>query len=276
MEQQLAEFQSIYHQIEQFLVNYSFQLVGAAIILLLGLVLARKLGNMVEEFMVKHNIDVTLSRFTASAAKVLVMTIVAVIALGKLGVSVAPFVAAIGAVSLGAGLAMQRMLSNYAAGVTIVVTRPFVVGDTITVKGVSGVVKQVRLGNTILANEDDVRIMIPNHHIVGEIIHNSASESIVEMTFDIGYDSDPLHAVDLVKAAIERQGAVSKSRAPQVGIQDFGANGYTLGLRYWAATEQLFQTRFLTNAAIHATLKQNAIAIPVPQRDVRVLNSQGL
>ena len=274
MEQQLAEFQSVYHQIEQFLVEYSFQIVGAIIILLLGMVLARKLGNMVEEFMVKHDIDVTLSRFTASAAKVLVMTIVAVIALGKLGISVAPFVAAIGAVSLGAGLAMQRMLSNYAAGVTIVVTRPFVVGDTITVKGVTGVVRQVRLGNTILANEDDVRIMIPNHHIVGEIIHNSASESIVEMTFDIAYDSDPLKAVELIKAAIALQAGVSTTRAPQVGIQDFGANGYTLGLRYWVGTELLFQTRFQVNAVICSTLQQHAIAIPVPQRDVRMLSTQ--
>ncbi len=274
MEQQLAEFQSIYHQIEKFLVDYSFDLLGAVIILLLGMVLSRKLGNMAEEFMVKHNIDVTLSRFTASAAKVLVMTMVAVIALGKLGVSVAPFVAAIGAVSLGAGLAMQRMLSNYAAGVTIVVTRPFVVGDTITVKGVSGVVRQVRLGNTILANEDDVHITIPNHHIVGEIIHNSASESIVEMTFDIAYDSDPLKAVDLIRAAIAAQAGVSKTRAPQVGIQDFGANGYTLGLRYWTATEYLFHTRFQTNAAIHATLQQNSIVIPVPQRDVRLMHAR--
>ncbi len=275
MEQQLAEFQSIYKQIEQYLVEYSFSLVGAVIILLLGLLLARKLGNMVEAFMVKHNIDVTLSRFTASAAKVLLMTMVAVIALGKLGVSVAPFVAAIGAVSLGAGLAMQRMLSNYAAGVTIVVTRPFVVGDTITVKGVSGVVKQVRLGNTILASEDDVRIMIPNHHIVGEIIHNSDHESIVEMTLDVAYGCDPLKAVELIKVAIAAQAGVSTARAPQVGIQDFGANGYTLGLRYWTATAHLFQTRVQTNAAIHTTLQQNAIAIAVPQRDVRMLPPQG-
>ncbi len=275
MEQQLAEFQSVYNQIEHFLVSYSFQLLGAVIVLLLGLVLARKLGNLAEELMVKHDIDVTLSRFTASAVKVIVMIMVAVIALSQIGVSVAPFVAAIGAVSLGAGLAMQRMLSNYAAGVTIVVTRPFVVGDTISVKGVSGVVTQVRLGNTILTNQDNVRITIPNHHIVGEIIHNSASESIVEMNFDIAYDSDPLKAVELIKAALESQAGVSKTRAPQVGIHDFGANGFTLGLRFWATTGLLFQTRCQTNAAIHLVLQQNGIVIPAPQRDVRLKQVQG-
>ena len=170
---------------------------------------------------------------------------------------------------------MQRMLSNYAAGVTIVVTRPFIVGDTISVKGVSGVVRQVRLGNTILSNQDDVRIMIPNHHIVGEIIHNSASESIVEMTFDIAYGSDPLTAVELIKAAIITQSGVSKTRAPQVGIHDFGANGFTLGLRFWAVTELLFQTRCQVNAAIYLVLQQNGIVIPAPQREVRMKPVQG-
>jgi small conductance mechanosensitive channel len=273
MEQQLALLTGIYDQIAKFLVNYTFQLVGAIIVLLLGLVLARKLGNWAEQFMLKHKIDVTLSRFAASAVKVIVIVMVAIVALSQIGVSVAPFVAAIGAVSLGAGLALQKQLSNYSAGVSIVITRPFVVGDTITVKGVTGVVKQVRLANTILADEDDVRITIPNHHIVGEIIHNSASESIVEMTFNIGYDSDPLRVVELVKAAIVSQDAVSKSRPPQVGIQEFGTNGYTLGLRYWAATVSLFQTRCQTNAAIHLALQRNAIVIPVPI--MRVMPASG-
>ena len=275
MEQQLALLTSIYDQIAKFLVNYTFQLVGAIIVLLLGMLLARKLGNWAEEFMVKHHIDVTLSRFAASAVKAIVMVMVAIIALSQIGVSVAPFVAAIGAVSLGAGLALQKQLSNYSAGVSIVITRPFVVGDTITVKGVTGVVKQVRLGNTILASEDDVRIMIPNHHIVGEIIHNSASESIVEMTFNIAYETDPLRAVELVKAAIVAQAAVSKSRPPQVGIQDFAINGYTLGLRYWAGTVSLFQTRCQTNAAIYNTLQQNGITLALPPRTVYMMPAQG-
>lgn len=274
MEQQLKEFESIYKQIEQFLLNYSLQVVGAIIILLLGLFLARKAGSVVEKFMVKHCIDVTLSRFTASAVNIIIVTMVAVIALGKLGISVAPFVAAIGAVSLGAGLALQRLLSNYGAGIAIIVTRPFVVGDTITVKGVTGVVKQVRLGVTILANEDDVRILIPNHHIVGEILHNSSQDSIVEMTVEIAYSNDPLRAVELIRSAIEAQGVVSKDRVPQVGIQEFGANGYQIGIRYWAGTVRLFQYRCAVNAAIHKALDDNGIALAYPQREVRLLQAK--
>ncbi|HTR00907.1 MAG TPA: mechanosensitive ion channel domain-containing protein [Candidatus Acidoferrum sp.] len=271
MEQQLKEFQGIYDQIAEFLVNYSFQIIGAIIVLLLGMVVSRKFGRMVEEFMIKHNIDVTLSRFTGTAVRILIVAMVAVIALGKVGISVAPFVAAIGAVGLGAGLAMQGILSNYGAGVAIIITRPFVVGDTITVKGVTGLVKEVRMASTILANQDDIRIMIPNHHIMGEIIHNSAAETIVEMTLEVAYDSDPLRAVELIKAALASNPHISTTRPPQAGIHDFGNNGYRLGLRYWTGTARLFQTRCAANAAIYQTLRDHGIAIPLPQREVHMV-----
>lgn len=271
MEQEIAQFQTIYMQISSYLVNYSFQIVGAILVGLIGLVVARKVGLVVEHQMVKHRVDVTLSRFTGSGVKILVLAMFSIIALGKVGISVTPFVAAIGALSLGAGLALQGMLSNYSAGVAIVVTRPFVVGDTISVQGVSGLVTEVRLGTTLLTNEDGVQIAIPNKHIVGEIIHNSFTDSIVEMTIDISYGADPMQAIDLIRAAIAGQGGTSKSRIPQVGIQDFGPNGYTIGIRYWATTDQLFQTRYAANAAIHKGLQANGITIPLPQREVRML-----
>jgi small conductance mechanosensitive channel len=271
MEQEIAQFQTMYAQISSYLVNYSFQIIGAIIVGLIGLVVARKVGLVVEHQMVKHRVDVTLSRFTGSGVKILVLAMFIIIALGKLGISVTPFVAAIGALSLGAGLALQGMLSNYSAGVAIVVTRPFIVGDTITVQGVSGLVREVRLGATLLTNEDGVQIAIPNKFLVGEIIHNSFTDSIVEMTIDISYGADPMQAIELIRTAIDPQSGISKARAPQVGIQDFGANGYTLGIRYWSATEQLFQTRYAANAAIHKALQANGITIPLPQRVVHML-----
>jgi small conductance mechanosensitive channel len=275
MEQELAQFQNIYTLITQYIVEYSFQILGAIIILLLGMALARKVGNLVEGMMVRHKIDVTLSRFSGSGIRVIVIAMVMIIALGKLGISVTPFVAAIGAISLGAGLALQGMLANYGAGVAIVVTRPFSVGDTISVQGVSGIVTEVRLGATMLTNEDGVRITIPNQHIIGEIIHNSSAVSIVEMNIDIAYNCDPLQAVALIKAAIEAQAGLHREQPPQVGIFDFGVNGYTLGIRYWTSTEQLFHTRFQANAAIHRTLQQHGMVIPVAQREVRVLREAG-
>lgn len=271
MEQELARFQEIYTLMATYLVNYGFQLFGAVVILLLGFLLARKASQFLEQFLLRHNVDVTLSHFAAAAARVLILVMMAIVALGKLGISVTPFVAAVGALSLGAGLALQGLLSNYGAGVSIIVTRPFVVGDTISVQGVTGVVKEVTLAATVLSNEDEVLITIPNRHIVGEIIHNSASDSIVESTLDLAHGSDMQLALREIRGAVRAVARVSSRREPQVGIQDFVENGLRVGLRYWVPTVSLFEVRYEVNAAVLATLQKNGIALALPQRDVRVV-----
>jgi small conductance mechanosensitive channel len=245
--------------------------VGAVIVLSIGLLIARRIGTFVEGLLVRHKVDITLSRFAGAGVRFLLVAIVAIIALGKLGISVTPFVAAVGALSLGAGLALQGMLSNYSAGVAIVVTRPFVVGDTITVQGVAGIVHEVKLGCTLLINEDGVQITIPNKHIVGEIIHNSFTDSIVETTLTLSFSTDPHVAVALIKQVICSIEGVSHKRAPQVGIQDFGSNGIIIGVRYWALTEILFQTRCKANAAIHKALQANNIVLTYPQQQVHLV-----
>ena len=172
----------IYNIIVEFFTNYSFQLIGAIIILIIGFMFAGKIANLVLKVCEKHKLDVTLSRFLANASKMVIVVMIGIIALGKLGISVTPFIAAIGAISLGAGLALQGLLSNYAAGFNIIIIRPFVVGDTIQVQGVRGLVKEVLLAYTILTDEDDVEITIPNKHIVGEVLHNSKHDSLLELS----------------------------------------------------------------------------------------------
>ena len=241
---------------------------------MLGMFMSRKLGKALESFLLKKNIDVTLSLFTASAIRILLLGIVAIMALDQVGISVTPFVATIGALGLGAGLAMQGMLANYADGVTIIVTRPFVVGDTISILGVNGQVKEVHLGNTVLSNEDEVSITIPNKHILGEIIHNSKSESIIEMTISIAYNADPEQAAVLVADAIANTEGVSKRSLLQVGIQDLGDDGFLLGVRYWFPTVNLFKVRYAANARIYQRLKENSIELTYPQREVCILREE--
>ena len=152
MEQELQQAQEIYNLMVEFMVNYSFQIVGAIIIVLLGMFVGKKVSGLIENLMVRKNRDVTLSHFAAGFVKILIVAMTAIIALGKIGISVTPFVAAIGAVSLGAGLALQGLLSNYGAGLSIIVARPFIVGDTISVQSVTGIVKEVKLAYTVLSN----------------------------------------------------------------------------------------------------------------------------
>jgi small conductance mechanosensitive channel len=271
VQEQVAQLQEIYRTISTFLVNYSFQIIGALIVLVLGLLVAARVSRGLEQLMLKNHIDITLSRFTAKSTYLIVMAVVAIIALGKVGISVTPFVAAVGAISLGAGLALQGLLSNYGAGVSIIVTRPFVVGDTISVQGVTGLVKIVTLGNTVLTNEDNVQITIPNKHIIGEIIHNSFANSVIESTLTIAYGSDTALATHLMREVIESTPGVTTDPHSQVGIEDFGESGFVMGLRYWVRTELLFQTRYAVNARIRDALDAHKIVLTYPQREVRLL-----
>ena len=215
---EIQQAQALYDTLVEFAVTYSFQIVGAIIIFLLGWWVANKIGRMVENLMVNRNIDITLSRFTGGASKLVVLGIVISIALGNVGISVTPLIAAVGAVGLGAGLAIQGMLANYAAGFTIIITRPFVVGDTIRVRGVAGVVDQVMLPYTILIDEDNVHIQIPNKLIVGEILHNSAENMLIELEIGVAYSSNVDNVIKVIHSAVKGVEGISDEKSPAIGV----------------------------------------------------------
>ena len=201
MQNDLETIQQVYNVVTEFIINYSFQIVGAIIILLIGGKLASWLGRLVASLCEKKNVDITLSRFLGSVVKILVLTFVVIIAIGKFGISIAPFIAALGALAFGTSFAIAGPVSNYGAGLVIIMSRPFVIGNTITINGVSGVVDEIHLAVTILSTEDDEIITIPNKHIVGEILHNSFANKIVEATVGISYQDDPEKAAAIVAEA---------------------------------------------------------------------------
>lgn len=268
IDSEIQQVEKYYNLIMEYLVTYSMQILGAILILFIGLWIAQKVSNMVAGLMQRHNIDITLTNFVSNVIKVLLIIMFLVIALGKIGISVTPFVAAIGAASLGAGLAMQGMLSNYGAGLAIIATRPFVVGDTIEVKGVSGQVKTIELGHTILINEEKVEITIPNKHIVGEILHNSFSYSLVKGEIDIAYDANADLAIELIEKVLGEHELVSDSPHAQVGIERFAESGVTLSYRFWVPTTKIIETKLAVNRNVFKAIQGADIEIPFPQRVV--------
>lgn len=274
MEDEFQQMTAIYEMIVTYLVTYSFQIIGAIIVLLIGILIARKVSNFVLKLCEKKQLDITLSRFAANTVKILIIVMVAVIALGQLGISVTPMVAAIGALGLGAGLAVQGLLSNYGAGLNIILARPFVLGDTIEVNGVKGVVREIHLAYTLLADEDDVQILVPNRHIVGEIIHNSQADSLVELTVGIAYHCQPEQAIEVIRKALDSVPGISQAREPLIGIHQFGDSSIDIGIRLWALTEHLYECRYSANLAIHRALCEAGIEIPFPQRDVHLLTGE--
>ncbi|QUM80321.1 mechanosensitive ion channel family protein [Moritella sp. 5] len=274
LQEELEQLQNVYTIITEFVVQYSFQTFGAMIIFIIGLWVAGKVQRFIAAQCLKHDVDVTLSGFISNAVRMLVIVMVAVIALGKLGISVAPFIAAVGALALGAGLALQGMLSNYAAGVTIILTRPFVVGHTVKIQGVIGVIKEITLGMTILTNEEGDEISIPNKHIVGEILHNSFEYMLVEASIGISYNDDPEQAIATLSTVLASIDAVAKDPAAQIGIEAFGDSSINLGIRFWVPTKNYFEVKYSVNLKMFQALKQNGITIPFPQREVRLLSEK--
>jgi len=257
----------------EFFTNYTFQLIGALIIFTIGFILAGKVSSLVLKLCKKHGLDITLSQFLSNTTKMLIVIFITIIALGKLGISVTPFIAAIGAISLGAGLALQGLLANYAAGFNIILIRPFVVGDTITVHGVSGIVKEVLLAYTVIADEDDVDITIPNKHIVGEILHNSKHDSLLELSVGIAYKEDPIETIKLLEKVIKALKVTSETKEAQIGIGEFADSAINIDIRIWTPTESLYDNKFKVNKAIYLALQEANIEIPFPQRDVHLVTN---
>jgi len=276
MDQQLAALNTIADRAIAFLVDYSFQVVGAIIILIGGFLLGNWIAVAVAKLCEKRGIDVTLRHFLSSLARIVVIAFAVLIALSKFGITIAPFIAAIGAVAFGATYALQGPLSNYGAGLAIILGRAFVVGDTITVAGVFGVVEEVTLAHTTLRTEDGVKITVPNKHIVGEILHNSGEYRIVESSVGISYDADPTKAIGVIAQALAGFPQLKSGTAPQIGIDDFRDSSVAIGYRYWVPTQRYIETMHAVNLAVYQALGRAGITIPFPQRVVTITKEQNL
>ncbi|MDP8218829.1 MAG: mechanosensitive ion channel family protein [Candidatus Theseobacter exili] len=270
MDKEFAALQTVINKVIEFSVNYSFQVIGAIIVLVVGMILGKWVSKVIGKICYRRKLDITLSKFLASIAKILIILFAAIIALGKFGITIAPFIAAIGAVAFGATYAIQGPLSNYGAGFSIILGRPFVVGDTISVAGVDGVVEVVSMANTTLINEDGIRITIPNKHIVGEIMHNSGEYRIIESSIGISYNDDPEKAIKVIQSSLNSLSDITKKPLPQIGIENFGDSSVDIGYRYWVPTQKYFRTLHATNMSVYKALNQANITIPFPQREVLV------
>ncbi len=265
MEEQIEEqFQAVTRLIDiavEFGVAYGLQLLGALVILLIGLKVAKFAGLRVMRLCEHKSLDITLSRFFGNVVKLLIVVVVVIITLSNFGIDIAPLVALAGAAAFGLSFALSGPLSNYGAGLVIILNRPFVVGDTIEVRGVSGVTDEVTLSATTLIGEDGERIVIPNRQIVGEILVNSDANRIVESQLVIESHNDPEVAIAAIEGALTEFDGLAEGKTPQVGIHDFNFGGIVLGLRYWVPSSRYYRTRFAVNQAALVALKAKGISL---------------
>lgn len=271
LEQGMDLMESVYETVVGFLVGYSFQLVGAVLVLIAGFIVANLVARVLLRAQERRDVDVTLRQFIASAMRIVVIVLFLIIALGQLGISITPLIAAVGGLAVGASFAIQGPVSNYGAGLVIILTRMFRVGDTVTVLGRSGLVEDINLATTILRAEDGEEIVIPNKHIVGEVHRNSYANRVIEGQVGIAYGADPETAIQVIRDCIHEIEEVTQDPAPQIGIAGFGDSSINIDYRVWVPTGRYFDLLYRINLAVFRALKANDIAIPFPQREVRVL-----
>jgi small conductance mechanosensitive channel len=261
----------VYQLIVNFLVNYSFQLLGALLVLAFGFLVGGWVSRVVLRLMESRNVDQTLREFIAGLVKILVVGVFLLAVLDKLGISVTPLVAAIGGLAVGASFAIQGPVSNYGAGLVIILTRMFKLGDTITVQGCSGQVEEISLATTVLKTEDGELIVIPNKQIAGEIHTNSSEYRVVEAQVGIAYSDDPERAIAVIREALAGVDGVTGEPTPQVGIAGFGDSSINIDYRFWVPTNRYFEVMHAANLAVFKALGTGGLNIPFPQREVRML-----
>src|SRR6266498_1579091 len=194
----------------KFLTEYGFQIIGAIIILTAGLLLARWLGRIAEQWLSKKQVEPPIKMLAVRLLRLLVFALSAVLALEKCGVPITPMVAGIGVAGVGIGLALQGVLSNIAAGLLIIFTKPFRVGEYIEILGVDGQVTAIQLFSTSLLHADRSRVVIPNRKIIGEILHNYGTLRQLNLSVGIAYGTPLQPVLDLVSKILAANPRVVK------------------------------------------------------------------
>lgn len=274
IDEEIQQLDQLKNDLIAWLAESGVSLLVALGIIALGFWLAKKIANLIIRVCDKRELDVTLARFFAGFSKIVVIAFATIMALSKLSIEITPFIALLGASAFGLSLAVQGPVSNYGAGIVLIITRPFKVGDTLTLNGLTGLVDCVNLGNTQLVNEDEERITIPNRNVLGEIFTNSYNYSIIEAVVGIDYSADPDAAISCISEAVQAVEGVAPDRAPDVGIEDFGDSSINIGYRVWVPTNSYHRTRYAVNMAVFRALETAKITIPFPQRDVHLIQPE--
>ena len=267
---------SISREIDLLLTTYGLDVVGAIVILVIGWMVAGWAAKVTRAAAERTRwMDATLKPLTASVVRyfLLIVTIVAV--LNQFGVETTSVIAVLGAAGLAIGLALQGTLSNVAAGVMILMLRPFKVGDFVEAGGKAGTIKEVGLFGTELATGDNVFISVPNSAIIGGAITNFSHHGTrrIDIIVGIGYGADIDEAFEVLSGLAERDDRVLKEPAVHVSVRELADSSVNLGLRFWVNAADYWNVLFDLNKAVKQGLDAAGIEIPFPQRVIEIKNA---
>lgn len=252
-------------------IQFGPKLLVAVLILVLGHYVARWLGRLSQRLLGRLDLDPTTAQLLEKSVRVVVFGLFLIMALQNLGVELLPLIAGLGVAGAGAALAMQGVLSNLAAGLTIIFTRPFRVGDYIAIANEEGQVETITLFNTTLGHADLSQVVIPNRKIAGEILHNHGGIRQLDLHVGVAYATDMQRALASVEGILRDNPKLLDEPAPLIQVATLGDSSVTIAVKPWVKIPDYPSAIGEVNRAILETFRAQGIVIPYPQREIRLL-----
>jgi small conductance mechanosensitive channel len=264
-------------QIIELVTTYSLDVIGALAILIVGWIVAGWVGNKTRSALTRaKSVDDTLAPFLANIARYAILAFVLVAVLAKFGIQTASIIAVLGTIGLAVGLALQGTLSHFAAGVVLLILRPFKVGETIDAGGQVGTVQEIGLFATILRTPDGIFVYIPNGQLLNASIKNMSRNPTrrVDVIVGIGYEDDVVKGLAIAKQVLDAEPRALKDPAPETMVVGLGDNSVNINMRCWVDGGDYFPVLSALQQEIKQRYDAEGISIPYPQRDVHIIGQK--
>jgi len=251
---------------------FAVNLILALVIYLAGSWLARRLVSLTRTLMKKRQLDEALAEFIGSILSVLLTFVVALIALEQVGIDTTSLLALLGAAGLAVGLALKDSLSNFAAGVMLILFKPFKIGDFVEAGGIAGIVERISIFSTQLRTGDNRQIIVPNAGIYGDVITNFSAKATrrIDLVIGISYDDNIKQARDIIQQILDQEERILADPEPVIVVGELGDSSVNLWVRPWVKTADYWPVHWQLLETIKTTFDEQGISIPFPQRDVHL------
>ena len=258
------------------LIDYCVNLTISALTFIVGLFIARLVSSAINRVMLKKQVDAIVAGFTSSMVKFLILAFVIAAALSRIGIQTASLVAVIGAAGLAIGMALQGSLSNFAAGVLLIIFRPVKKGEFVEVSGVAGFVESVHIFTTVIITPDNKMVVVPNNNVLSTNIINytRTGERRVDLVIGVSYSSDLKKAKATIEEVFKADPRILKEPAWTVGVMALADSSVNLAVRPWTKSSDYWDVYFGVQEDIKVALDNAGIEIPFPQRDVHFIQKE--
>ena len=273
MNDQLETLEHVKRTVLDLAIQFGPKVLAALVIIIAGVLVARWAGRITDRGMRRFNLEPPVRHLLIRIARVFVLTLFAIMALQNLGVELLPLIAGLGLAGAGIALALQGVLGNVMAGLTIIFTRPFRVGEYISVVGEEGRVEDITLFTTALSHPDLSQVIIPNRKIVGEILHNYGKIRQLEVMVGVAYDTDLKQALSAIDDVLRSNPRMLKEPAPVIAVSRLAHFSIRIAVKPWVSVPDYVAAAGEIRKTIVETFRSRNIVIPLPQREVRLLES---